>query len=75
VGAGLHAEGAAAAVKDALDLGRDAVTVGAVLPVEGQQIVIFLVKKNVTQTIVSHGNLLNYGFVSSHYNTTPPRCQ
>jgi hypothetical protein len=55
MGAGLHAEGAAAALKNALYLGGDAVAVGTVLPVEGEEIVILTAKDDVGKTGIFHG--------------------
>jgi hypothetical protein len=55
MGAGLHAEGAAAALKNALYLGGDAVAVGTVLPVEGQEIVVLAAKDDVGKAGIFHG--------------------
>ena len=49
MGARLHAKSAASAIEDTLYLGGDAISVCAVLPVKGQQVVIFLTVQNVVQ--------------------------
>ena len=55
MGTGFHAEGAAAALKNALYLGGDAVAVGTVLPVEGQEIVVLAAKDDVFKAGIFHG--------------------
>jgi hypothetical protein len=66
MGAGLHAEGAAAALKNALYLGGDAVAMGTVLPVEGQEIVVLAAKDDVGKAGIFHGGLLMVFFSLYH---------
>jgi hypothetical protein len=51
---GLHAKGAASAVKNTLNLSGDAIAVSAVLPVEGQEVVVLPIEDHVIESCVSH---------------------
>ena len=58
MGAGFYAKGTATAVIDALHLSRNAIAVGSVLPIEGQQVIILFAENNVTEFRIRHKYLL-----------------